>query len=533
MKLDESSIEWAIVHNKAMKDTDLFPLPKEIEIVADNLEDSVKAFKDIDVSSYNWQSARRYLIPKKELSYRMATQLNPLDSIMFAAIMYQFGNNIEDRRVPISSSKVFSYRFSPNKLGYMYTLEDSWKSFWASSLTKVDSYNFAVYLDISDFYNQIYHHTVENELIASDFPNKIKNALINLLGKITAKTSRGIPIGPHGSHLLAEMTLIPLDNFLSFKCDDFCRYADDIVIFCNDRKDAEKIVYEVAEFIDSNQRLVLSSGKTKIYEKTEFVELCQGMIQDNPINDIEQEMVATLNKYSINQYTLAQVVKLDEEDISSFSKEKIETCLESYLSQTEPNYDRIKWLYRRLSQIRVDTAVEYTINNLTKLTPVVSEIINYFVSVGESETCTLDLHVVGDSIFKLYEDKLVKCSPYLQMSLVSLFSGSKNYNHIRKLTEMFSYSSDDIKREILLACFKSEASDNLYGWIYGLKEQSGNFSDWTRRAYYIACSMMLPENKKFYFKNINKNDVLEEYLVKWASSNSAPKSIQNKDSLVE
>lgn len=520
MKLNENSIEWSIIHNKAMKDTDLFPMPKEIEIFSDNLDEAVKAFKDIDFPNYEWQVARRCLIPKKELSYRMATQLNPLDSILFTAMIYQFGQNIENRRIPINENKVFSYRFSPNKLGYMYTLEDSWKNFWINSSIKMVSYKYAVYLDISDFYNQIYHHTVENELIESKIPNAITKSLIKLLVSITAKTSRGIPIGPHGSHLLAEMTLIPLDNFLSLKYDDFCRYADDIIIFCNDKKDAEKAVYEMADFIDSNQRLVLNSGKTKIYEQMGFQDLCMSMIQDNPINDLESEMVDTLNKYSINLYTLAQVVRLEDEDLETFNKEKIEKCLESYLNQSEPNYDRIKWLYRRLSQIRVDTAVDYTINNLTKLTPAVFEIINYFVSVGESETCALDLHVIGDSIFELYDDKLVKCNPYLQMSLISLFSGSKNYNHIRRLIEMFSHSPDDIKREILLACYNSRASKNLYGWIYGLKEQSGNFSDWTRRAYYITCSMMLAENKKFYFKDMKGNDVLDDYLIKWAVKNT-------------
>lgn len=528
MKLQEDSIEWAIVHNKTMKDTDLFPIPKEIEIIADNLEECVKKFKNIDLANYTWHSARRYLIPKKELSYRMATQLNPLDSILFSSIIYQFGNNIENRRIPIQDNKVFSYRFSPNKLGYMYTLEDSWKSFWYNAQIKMHHYNYAVSLDISDFYNQIYHHTVENELIASGFPNVIKKSLINLLGKITAKTSRGIPIGPHSSHLLAEMTMIPLDNFLCIKSDDFCRYADDIVIFCNDRIDAEKIVFEVSEFIDSNQRLVLSSSKTKIYEKDEFFDLCESMVQDNPINDLEQDMVDVLNNYSVNLYSLAQIVELEDEDLEFFSKEKIEQCLDSYLNQAEPNYNRIKWLYRRLAQIRVDTAVEYTIKNLTKLTPAVSEIINYFISIGESETCTLDLHLVGDSIFDLYEDKLVKSNPYLQMSLISLFSNSKNYNHIRKLMDMFSQSSDDVKREILLACYNSDSSKNLYGWIYGLKEQAGNFSDWTRRAYYIACSsMMLQDNKKFYFKDMHNLGVLDEFLVEWARSYTAPKEVTN------
>ncbi|NFA41735.1 hypothetical protein EXM65_03820 [Clostridium botulinum] len=107
------------------------------------------------------------------------------------------------------------------------------------------------------------------------------------------------------------------------------------------------------------------------------------------------------------------------------------------------------------------------------------------------------------------------------MSLISLFSGSKNYNHIRKLIEMFSQSSDDIKREILLACYNSKDGKNLYGWIYGLKEQSGHFNDWTRRAYYITCSMMLDENKKFYFKDMKCNDLLDDYIIKW-SKNTTP-----------
>lgn len=89
MKLNENSIEWSIIHNKAMKDTDLFPMSKEIEIFSDNLDEAVKAFKDIDFPNYEWQAARRCLIPKKELSYRMATQLNPLDSILFTAMIYQ------------------------------------------------------------------------------------------------------------------------------------------------------------------------------------------------------------------------------------------------------------------------------------------------------------------------------------------------------------------------------------------------------------------------------------------------------------
>lgn len=519
MKLNKNSIEWAIIHNKIVKDTDLFPLPKEIEIFEQNLENSVQVFKNIDIDSYKWKSARRYLIPKKKLSYRMATQLNPLDSVLLSAIIYEYGDKIEQRRIPIDENKIFSYRFAPNKLGYMYTLEDSWKKFWEYSSLKAEESDYIVYVDISDFYNQIYHHTLENELIASGFPNSIKKSLVNLFTKLTAKVSRGIPVGPHSTHLLAEMVLISLDNYLKFQSKDFSRYADDIIVFCDSRKEAEKMIYEIAEFLDSNQRLVLSSGKTKIYKKKEFLDLCDAMTSDNPINDIEFEMIEVLNKYGANLYTAQQVINLSEEDASIFSEEKVSQCLEAYLSEEDINFDRIKWFYRRMSQIQMDTAMEFTLQNIDKLVPAISEIISYFISVGESKICTLDLTKYGDKIFELLNDDLVKSSGYLQLLLVSLFSGSNTYNHIDKLMRMFSHSGEDIKREILFACYNYSKSDELYGWIYGLKEQVGQFNDWTKSAYYITSTLMLAENKKFFLKHSEPSNELEEYIIKWAKKN--------------
>lgn len=516
MKLKRESIEWALTHVFTMKDTDLFSKPVEIEILYENFEEAIDMIANIDMGNYQWKTARRFIIPKKELSYRLATQLDPIDSILFAGLIYEFGQQIEDRRIGINENKVFSYRFSPNKLGYIYTLEDSWRNFWNTAEINMYEHEYAVCLDISDFYNQIYHHTVENELIISQFPNEITKSIMKLLEELTTKTSRGIPIGPHCSHLLAEMTLIPIDSFINVKYGCFCRYADDIVIFCDDYIEAQTIVYEMAEFIDGQQRLVLNTGKTKIYKKEEFVDLCNKMSQDNPINELEVEMVYTLDKYDVNLYTLTQVINLSDEDMEIFSKEKIEECLDSYLSCDDPNFERIKWLYRRLSQIRVETAVEYTVGNLHRLMPAISEIIHYLVSVGESEKCNLDLNAIGDMVFTLYKSKLVQCNPYLKISLISLFASTNQYNHIRKLIELYKSETEEVKREILIACYKSEAKNDLYSWVYSLKEHASNYADWTRRAYYVACSYMAPENKKFYFKTIKTDDILEKFLIRWA-----------------
>jgi len=238
------------------------------------------------------------------------------------------------------------------------------------------------------------------------------------------------------------------------------------------------------------------------------------MIQDNPINDLEIEKVETFNKYGSNLYTQTDIIELEEEEYNVFTVDKVENCLNAYLASEEPNYERIKWLYRRLSQVRVDSAILYTIENIDRLTPAINEIVNYFTCIGESRRSSLDLNVIGDDIFSLLSKESIDINLYLKISILSLFSSSTSYNHVKKLMSIFRNSSEGLKREIIFAVYKSE--NDLYSWIFGLKEQAENFNDWTRRAYYIACSKLIAENKRFYLKSIKTDDILEKIIIRWA-----------------
>ena len=73
-----------------------------------------------------------------------------------------------------------------------------------------------LYCDISDFYNQIHHHIIENQLSESGFPNQAAKYVVKLLESTTAGVSRGVTIGPHAVQLVAEATLIPIDNSMDF-----------------------------------------------------------------------------------------------------------------------------------------------------------------------------------------------------------------------------------------------------------------------------------------------------------------------------
>lgn len=512
MKLKDDSIRWAIKHIDKESDTDLFPKPIEIEIFKEIEDKVVDCLKALDIGNYKWNPSRRFIIPKTDLSYRLATQLDPIDSIMLTAIIYEYGHLIENKRRPITENRVFNYRFSPNSDGYLYDRDNAWKNFWDSCKNKISKYKYAVYLDISDFYNQIYHHVVENQLIYCGFKNEVKNSIRALLESLTQKVSRGIPIGPHSVHLIAEMCLIPVDESLLVKGYEFCRFSDDIIIFCNDEIDAKIAVYDMAEILDKQQRLVLQKQKTKIFNSEEFVLYCEQMLTDNPINELEKELLEVLRKHSTGMYVSAKIEDLSDEELKMFTKEKIEKVLNEYLDEDEPNYTRLRWFYRRLSQLGIPQAVEFSIKNIDNLIPVISDISQYFISV--SNRSKTDLHEIGDDVFKILSNKLIASNEFLQISLVSIFSNSTRFNHLDKLIKLYKSSSENIKRKIIISAYLADAG----AWVRELKEDYPRLDIWSRRALAIAATKLPAEERKFYIGNLREfsKSISEDLIIEWA-----------------
>ncbi|WP_281885601.1 RNA-directed DNA polymerase [Paenibacillus sp. YYML68] len=515
MKLKEQSITWAIKHLEVEKDTDLFPSPKEITVFSEHQEKLIKKLKDYDISQHKISPSRRFVIPKTELSYRIATQLDPLDSLLLAAILYEYGELIEKRRRPVSEKSVFSYRFNPLKNGIFYSNENSWKQFWESCLEKSKRKKFVVQMDISDFYNQIYHHTVENQLAESKFNNQIIKFIMRLLEDITKTVSRGLPIGPHSSHLLAEMTLIPIDDSLSIRGLDFCRYADDIFVFVDTEKDAYKTVYQMADILDKQQRLVLQNQKTKIFTSEEFFDVCQKNLDDNSQNEQEDEMIRVLKKYTTGPYQGTNFYQLTEEEQELFSEENIRYLITGYLDIDEPDYKKIRWLYRRLGQLGAPDGIMFTVLNIQQLIPAISDVCHYLISA--SRNFHDDFLLLGDHIVNILDDELFEINEYFYIAVLNLFASNSKLNHLNKLLSQFSSSSSEVKRKIILAAYEANAST----WIRELKELFSTLDPWSRRALLIACSILPEDEKNHYLRHLKNTHTLslsEETVLEWSLS---------------
>ena len=383
--IDKASLLWAIQFIQKHSDGDLFPRVLEFDAIASKADLLVDSLYTADLSQHVFGAHRRFIVPKDELSYRQATQLDPEDSILLSSIIYQYGSLIEARR--LSSDFVFSYRFNPDMDHGFYQDRNMWNNFWRSAHRKSLPNKTVLYCDIADYYNQVYHHTIENQLIQSGFPHKETKWIIKLIESTTAGVSRGIPVGPHPVHLLAEAAMIPIDNSLHSQGIDFIRYVDDILIFCKDDQEAKVSLSKVATTLDKQQRLVLQRHKTRIYSTNDFGILCSDMIEDRPISKKEDKVLKMINRYSNGDpYRTVFYGDISDSDWSSITDDIVINIILDYLNSPLIKSERLRWFYRRLTQIGHPGGVDVTLSNIDKLAPCFANVCMYLGSVQKIPT---------------------------------------------------------------------------------------------------------------------------------------------------
>jgi len=132
---------------------------------------------------------------------------------------------------------------------------------------------YVVTCDIVDFYNQIYLHRTENlieEACGLAYAAHGK-AMENFLLGLNTLTSRGIPVGPAPSIIIAELIAADIDKKILSYTDNFVRWVDDISIFFATKDEAERVLHELTAFVHSNHRLVFSGEKTPVLTVERFV----------------------------------------------------------------------------------------------------------------------------------------------------------------------------------------------------------------------------------------------------------------------
>lgn len=166
MRIEEDIYEFCLDHLTKKGDTDIFPYPFELKFLEQSAEIVVDALSKIDLSTYHPMSLIESLIPKTKYGFRVAHQPFPVDSLIYTALVAKIFDEVESGRDPADKNRAFSYRKIP---GYDQNIFQPGRTFrdWLESqktLVFSDEYSHAIRTDISDFYQRIYRHRLENIL---------------------------------------------------------------------------------------------------------------------------------------------------------------------------------------------------------------------------------------------------------------------------------------------------------------------------------------------------------------------------------
>lgn len=130
-------------------------------------------------------------------------------------------------------------------------------------------YKWVLDVDIKGFFDNIPHHLIVQSIAAKIADGNILNLIVKFLNSGVMEegelipTIRGTPQGGVISPLLSNIILNHLDWFLEKQGVQFVRYADDFVVLCKTKPEAERALELVQTFLN-NMELEISPEKTKI-----------------------------------------------------------------------------------------------------------------------------------------------------------------------------------------------------------------------------------------------------------------------------
>ena len=463
---------------------------------------------------------RIMLAPKARYGFRVITQLDPLDCLIFAATIREICTLIEDSRVPKSEETIFSYRVKLTPDGQLFDQEFGYRTFLEASqniLDKNPKFSCVAVTDISDFYSRIYHHRLENALNVSTNQAGHVSAVMHLLSGWNSTETFGIPVGNAPSRLLAEITLDDVDEALLLNGTRFIRFNDDYRIFARSHAEAYRKLAFLAETLFSNHGLTLQRQKTFILSSEDYREKFLTTPLDHEINSLQSGFEQLVTELGMEDpYEQIDYEDLTEEQQSLVDSWNLANLLKDQINDDEePDIRLVRFILHRLAQLEDSSVVNELLDNLDTLYPVFPDIIRYIEKLaflGDEFRTRM-----GERLLDIYEDSIVSELTYHKLWSLNLFSQSKKWGQGERFFNFYSQATDDdSKRKLILAMGQARQRP----WFQSQWRNLMNFSAWPRRAVLAGASCMPPDARRHWYRSVARQlDPLEQTVVKWARQN--------------
>lgn len=284
--ISEASVRRAISHLGSFGDTDLFPRLPEMRCFIERPDAISKDCASLNIGQYTPTGAIETLTPKSWLGFRIAHQLTAADNVIYLASLLDCAPSLEKSRLPKEDNEAFAYRFEAGESVRIFEAARGYHQ-WIAHLVGFGGAENpfsedrpAILTDISDFYQRIYFHRIENVLQDADCPKGPSDLVKKIIKTTRAKQSYGIPVGTTASRLLAECLLNDTDTFLRNMGVEFTRYVDDFRISIPPGMEAHSVLCRLAEHLMVTEGLSLNVSKTKTTTISAIKSSAKSRLQD-------------------------------------------------------------------------------------------------------------------------------------------------------------------------------------------------------------------------------------------------------------
>lgn len=517
--LQSDSLDWALAHVLRYGDTDVFPVPFEYKAIEHDWVNIKASLAGADVLQWTTRPPRSLLAPKARNGFRVITQLDPLDFLVFASLVSEIAMDLEARRVPSGENRVFSYRAAPEADGKLFSADIGYRQFLDACRHKLHAtpgVQFVATTDISDFYARIYHHRLENALHTATTRTNHVRAIMRLLSGWNGTETFGIPIGGAPSRVLAEATLADVDEALLAAGIDFVRFNDDYRIFTDTYERAYRAVAFLAETLYRNHGLNLQPQKTEVLTTAHFRDRFLVTPLDRELDSLYAKFEELAAELGLNDwYEPIEYDDLDDDQKEAIDSLNLTELFREELERDEPELPVIRFVLRRLSQLGDSGLVDDIFDNLDKLHPALPDICRYVQSLRYLDEPGRT--ALGARMLALLSGSVVSELPYHRMWILDLFVHSREWDNEARFFALYPTEPDlACRRNLILAMGRAHQAH----WFQSQWRTLFDQPHWPRRALLAGASCMPVDARRHWYRSVEPQlDGLELAVMRWARQN--------------
>jgi hypothetical protein len=517
VNVSTGALDWALKHVEAFGDTVFLPRAFEYEAIRSNWNDVRTWLTSQDLREWKARPFRRFLARKSAYSFRFVTQLDPLEYLLFSALVYEIGPQLEALRSPASDNTVFSWRFDPKPNGQMYSAAYRWDDFNSRCLSLAQSAKcrWVVVADIADFFPHIYLHPVENALDSATGRSPSAYCLLRMISNWNAFVSYGLPVGLAGSRIIAEATIDDVDKALAGTGRQYCRYSDDIRIFCTSEADATLSLEHLASHLFNVHGLTLQPMKTLVLKKSAYIKRFTMSGERAEIESLgtklqelleaagwEDEYEREIDFEGLPEETQEEVRKLNLMEIlkEQIAAERIDPIVTSFV-------------LHRMKQLGLSEAGTIVLDRMDKLFSVIDSVVRYLESLRDINPASR--RRIGKRVLQSLNKGAT--SSYERMCLLSLFTKGVEFDNEDEFEKLHDKWQDNAtRREVMFALGRAKKAY----WFQARRQGLNELDAWSRRAFIAGYSCVADVARKPYYRSLRGGtDILEKSVINWADAN--------------